>query len=272
MTALNPSLGCTAVVIGGGRIGTALTQRSLAHGLEVPLVTRSAGWQALEAPAGVPVAVCVRNDDLSAVVDRVPPHRRADLVFLQNGMLRPWLAEHGLTDASRGLLFFAVAQRGSPPVPGGMSPMVGRQAPAMVAWLRRLDLPAAVVTAGEFAAVEVEKLLWNSVFGLLCQVHGCSVGEVVGQHRRQVYELAQEMLALAGPVCHAELALMPLVDRLCAYSLAIADYHGAVKEWPWRNGWFVQEAVRRGVACPVHAELTLGLAELTPRLGRPTVP
>lgn len=264
MATLNSGVGCTAVVIGGGRIGTALAESSLARGLRVPLVTRSAGWQALDEPAGVPVAVCVRNDDLSSVIARVPQQRRADLVFLQNGMMRPWLEQQGLSDASRGLLFFAVAQRGSPPVAGGSSPMVGRHAPAMAVWLQTLQLPAATVTQTGFAAVEVEKILWNCLFGLLCQVHGCAVGTVVEQHRQQVADLAAELLPLAGQACGADLELDPLVERLCAYSLAIGDYRGAVKEWTWRNGWFVQEAARRGVACPLHWQLTEGL-------GRPTV-
>jgi ketopantoate reductase len=244
-----------ALVIGGGRIGTALVQQSQLRGLHVPLLTRLDGWQALKAPAGPPIAVCVRNDDLDAVVQRVPAHRRADLVFLQNGMLRPWLGRQGLDNATRGLLFFAVGQRGDAPLPGGTSPLTGPQAQAMAQWLAQLGLPAMAVAPGEFADVEVEKLLWNCAFGLMCQVYGCSVGQVVLLHRGQLSDLCAELLALAGPACGAELELQPLVERLCQYSLAIGDYRGAVKEWPWRNGWFVQQALAKGADCPVHTGL-----------------
>ena len=75
------------------------------------------------------------------------------------------------------------------------------------------------------------------------------------QSRAQLSDLCAELLVLAGPACGAELQLAPLVDRLCQYSLAIADYRGAVKEWPWRNGWFVAEAQVRGVACPLHTQV-----------------
>ncbi len=244
-----------ALVIGGGRIGTALVQQSKLRGLHVPLLTRQDGWQALDAAAGPPIAVCVRNDDLDAVVQRVPAHRRADLVFLQNGMIRPWLAGQGLDNSTRGLLFFAVGQRGDAPLPGGMSPLTGPQAQAMAQWLTQLDLPASAVTPGEFAAIEVEKLLWNCAFGLMCQAYGCSVGQVVLHYREQLSDLSAELLALAGPACGAELELQPLVERLCQYSLAIGDYRGAVKEWPWRNGWFVQQALATGATCPVHTGL-----------------
>lgn len=244
-----------ALVIGAGRIGTALAEQSRQRGLQVPLLTRHDGWQALQAVAGTPIVVCVRNDDLSAVVARVPPHRRGDLVFVQNGMLRPWLAAHGFDNPTRGLLFFAVAQRGDAPAPGASSPLCGPHAPAVAQWLRALDLPAEAVTPAAFAAVEVEKLLWNCAFGLLCQAHACTVGQVVQQHRAELAALCAELLALAAPVCGAELELGALVERLCSYSLAIGDYRGAVKELPWRNGWFVAQARQLGVACPLHTAL-----------------
>ena len=43
-----------------------------------------------------PILVCTRNDDLGAIVEATPPERRKDLVFLQNGMLQPWLDAKGL--------------------------------------------------------------------------------------------------------------------------------------------------------------------------------
>ena len=95
------------IVIGAGRIGTAF---SAAAGCA--LITRERGWFVLDEPAGDPIAVCVRNDDLGAVLAAVPKHRWPDLVFVQNGMIDPWLEDHGLEGNTRGLLFFAVATRG----------------------------------------------------------------------------------------------------------------------------------------------------------------
>jgi hypothetical protein len=46
--------------------------------------------QPVSGPAG-PIVVCTRNDDLQAIVDATPADRREDLVFIQNGMLQPWL-------------------------------------------------------------------------------------------------------------------------------------------------------------------------------------
>jgi hypothetical protein len=46
-------------------------------------------------PAG-PIVVCTRNDDLQSIVEATAADRREDLVFIQNGMLQPWLDAQGL--------------------------------------------------------------------------------------------------------------------------------------------------------------------------------
>ncbi|MEZ4452786.1 MAG: ketopantoate reductase C-terminal domain-containing protein [Nannocystaceae bacterium] len=242
-------------VIGAGRIGGALTECARAVGREVRLVDRERGWEALDAPAGAPIVVAVRNDDLDDVVERVPASRRADLVFVQNGMIRERLAERGLADATRGLLFFAVARRGDPPVPGGPSPFHGRHAAAMVDFFVDLRLPATEVDAPTFAAIELEKLIWNSAFGVLCQAHEATVGEVVERHADELRALAGELSTIGRIALDVDLELEPLCERLQAYSRSIADYRGAVREWRWRNGWFVAQSTALGVPTPTHERL-----------------
>ena len=123
------------IIIGGGRVGQALETRAAMRGVPCVVIRRYTGWDALHADDCGPILVATRNDDLDAVVARVPEQRHGDLVFLQNGMLRSWLADHGLADATRGLLFFAVAQRGDDLNPGGDSPFAGPRASAVVRWL-----------------------------------------------------------------------------------------------------------------------------------------
>jgi len=245
----------TIAIIGAGRVGGALASRSAEHGAPCPLITRESGWEVLDAGAGAPILVAVRNDDLAVVFERVPEHRRRDLVLVQNGMLRPWIAERGLDDVTRGLLFFAVPKRGAAVEPGGVSPFSGPHAAAVVAWLSALGLPAEVADPLSFAELELEKLIWNCAFGLLCQVHDAPVGAVVEVHGRELRAVVAEMAHVGAVAMGTELELDPLLGRLCAYSRSIADYQGAVKEWRWRNGWFVDAAIEHGVAMPVHADL-----------------
>ena len=42
-------------------------------------------------PTSGPIYVTTRNDDLAGVIAATPPERRADLCFMQNGMLGNFL-------------------------------------------------------------------------------------------------------------------------------------------------------------------------------------
>lgn len=235
------------IVLGQGRVGGALVARARQRGVEVQPVGREGS-----VPDTGPILVCTRADDLDAVVARVAPERRADLVFVQNGMLRTWLAERGVTGATRGLLFLAVPARGAPLSPGGPSPFCGQHAAAVVAWLTALDVPAREVAPAAFAVIEAEKLLWNTVYGLLSEVLGVTVGEVADAHGAEAAALAAELTPLLVPALGVPLDPAALAAGMAAYSRSIAGWRGAVKEWRWRNGWFVAAAERAGVATPVH--------------------
>jgi hypothetical protein len=63
-----------------------------------------------------PVWVCTTNDGLDAVLEQTPPGRRRDLVFVQNGLLLPWLRRNGLQHNTQVLLYMA----GEPPWPHGI--------------------------------------------------------------------------------------------------------------------------------------------------------
>lgn len=239
-------------IIGAGRVGLALAERS-----PVPcaLLRRGDDWSPLERPPGEPVLVATGNDALGDVVARVPAPRRPDLVFIQNGMIDPWLAERGLHGCTRGLLYFAVPTRGAPIEPGGTSVFTGPHAGRMVAWFAAMALPALVARRDEFTAAMLEKLIWNSAFGLLCERFACPVGQVVERHADTLAALVRELAEVCRVAADVDLDPAALQQRLSAYSLAIPGYRGAVKDWPWRNGWFVAAAAAHHVATPVHADL-----------------
>lgn len=248
-------------ILGAGRVGGALAAGSP---VPVALVTRDAGDDALAGPSGTPIVVAVDNDSLDAALARVPARRRPDLAFVQNGVLEPWLERHGLQDSTRALLYFAVPRRGAPIEPGGTSVLTGPHADSLAAWLRAMDLPAAVVPRAAFTAAMLEKLIWNCAFGLLCERFACTVGEVLERHDDTLVALVREFAAVGRAALGVDLEPGPLLERLRAYSRAIASYRGAVKDWSWRNGWFVAAAAAHGMATPVHA----GLLQALGRAGR----
>ena len=107
--------------------------------------------------------------------------------------------------------------------------------------LRSAGIECTVVDRQRYKRQMVEKLLWNCIFGLLSQRHAASVGEVVDRYRGEVDGLVEEL----APLGERELGIRleaGVSQRLCDYSKSVADYRGAVKELPWRNGWFLNIA------------------------------
>ncbi len=65
-----------------------------------------------------PIYLCTRNDDLEEIIQTTPLHMKSNLVFLQNGMLAPYLKSKSLEENTQGLVYFAVAKKGDKPIDG----------------------------------------------------------------------------------------------------------------------------------------------------------
>lgn len=241
-------------IIGAGRIGAALAERARNADLPVDLITRTDGWEGLRSSEG-PVLVAVRNDGLGEVVERTPEPRRRDLVFVQNGAIRERLAELGVGDADRGLVYFLVASRGGPVVGGQASIFTGRLADEVAAWFRALGLAARAVDRATFPAYEWEKHVWIAAHGVLCPALAATVGEVGTTHRTQLMELVAEWAAVGEAEWGVRTPPDELVGRLTVYSAEIQDYRPTLKAFDDRNGWFVDAAARRGLPAGVHLRL-----------------
>jgi ketopantoate reductase len=248
------------VVIGEGRIGTAL---AAAPGSAV--VTRHRGWYVLDEAAGDPIVVCTRNDDLGGVLTQVPQHRWPDLVFVQNGMVDDWLADHGLAGNTRGVLYFAVPARGAPVQPGGVSRFTGPHANAMALWLESLGLRAEVLGRRAFAAAALEKLIWNSAFGLLCARHATDVGHILADHEPDLAALARELSAVGRAALDVDLDDPALLRALKEYAGTIPDHRAGLSEWRWRGGWFADAAHVHRVPLPTFDALVAALPAAPPR-------
>ena len=224
-------------IVGGGRIGTALAQMCQQQGQEAIMVRRGSPIPS----EGGPIYVCTRNDDLDSVVGATLPQRRQDLVFLQNGMLQSWLKQQGLDHNTQALVYFAVQKLGDTPIDGGGTVVFGRWADSFAQLLQTAGIDCTVVDRTAYDRQMVEKLLWNCIFGLLSQNLQKSVGAIADQHPSDVDTLVRELAPLA--TTKLGIQLNPgVTERLCDYSRSVADYRGAVKELPWRNGWFLNIA------------------------------
>ena len=91
---------------------------------------------------------------------------------------------------------------------------------------------------------QIHRLCW--VCGVTFQAKRRHARYCSGRCRTAAYRRRLDKSVVAGEIAQAEAAtgarLKPgVADRLCDYSLTIRGYQGAVKEWPWRNGWFVAQ-------------------------------
>ena len=243
------------IILGNGRVGGSLYRRAQNRNIEVQLLDRTTSRAHLSQYTDTPILVCTNADDIAGVVATIPPDSLQSLVFVQNGMIDPVLDELGCGRATRGLLYFAVPTRGSAIEPGGVSVFTGPLAQRVVDWFGAVELDANVVSSATFSAEMASKLIWNCTFGLLCDVHQRSVGVLVEHHRDEVDRLVTELCMVASAALGCPLDPVKISDDLCAYSLSIHGYRGALKQWKWRNGWFVEVATRLQMATPTHSHL-----------------
>ena len=242
-------------VVGKGRVGSALGRMATTAGSSVTFVTRDDGPEAFGAPG--PILVATHASDLDAVLAKVPTTRRGDLILLQGGLLRePWLARRHLSGVTQAALYLSARADGSISDGGGATVASGPLASVVPGVLARGGVAARAVERESFARVALEKLLWTSIFWLVCDVRGETVGEVVANPEGVacVRTLARELVRVAARADEfsecaridedASECVDDVVDGLVAYSrsipTAVPNREMAIKETGFRNGWFLR--------------------------------
>ena len=212
-------------------------------------------------------------------------------MFIQNGMLQPWLAaqkiDTGSDAATQVLVFFAVAAKGEAPVdgvtdtdPDGLTAAHGRHAKVFANRLRNCgSLSCRVLESRtDFDAAALEKLVWISAFMLVgAKNGGVTVGEVESRHSEEVSSLIRELSSGGADALGLPEGALPdsekLVAKLRAYARSVAHFPTAVKEFEWRNGWFWELSRKKTEGgeedpFPMHSSL-LGLAPKQASLSSP---
>jgi len=243
------------IVIGAGRLGTALSIRAREADVPCQLVTREVGWDLLDGEPGTPVLVAARAGDLPGLLGLLPVHRRDDLVLVQDGMLRPWLVEHGLARVTRGVLTVAVDERGDRGVVGRRSACWGVHAAAAARWLGALGVPAEELVWSRFVAREVERLIWISTFGLLCERFDLTVAEVCRAHSEVLPPLVGELSRVCRRSMGIDFPLVDLLERLVGFALTVGSSRPDLADREWTNDWFSHTARARRVGIPLHDDL-----------------
>lgn len=248
------------VIIGHGRIGSLLYE--LNGKKDTLLTSRSDDIPNIDGP----IYVCTRNNDLEAIIDKCPPSKRENLVFVQNGILTPYLKNKGLEENTQALVYFAVSKLGQAPIdsitdtnPEGLTAVTGKWADDFKSRLNAADLACNVLDKELWTVAMLEKHIWICAFMAVGAKYGCSVGQVERKHSEEIRTVIGELGRTA--TLETEVSFPAgLDDRLCAYARSVAHFPTALKEFEWRNGWFANISFKYVVQqkedpCPSHTAI-----------------
>lgn len=151
--------GDTLTIVGSGRIGGLFAKANE----NCVVVGRE---DSIDPDGSGPIILTTRNDALDGLVEKCPPNRRKDLVFVQNGYLDDFLESKGLQDNTQVLLFLSVASLGADAIDGvtsvnpeGLTAATGEHAQAFADMLSSLNLKCNVLSAHRYRPAMFEKLM-----------------------------------------------------------------------------------------------------------------
>ena len=197
----------------------------------------------------LPILVCTRNDHLPEALAGVH-HRHPDLVFVQNGMVQPFLAEQG-SGCTQGVLWVAVPRRGDSPVPGGRSVFHGPWAKPIAALFDGMASMPQRSTARPGG-----RLRSNSRGSVCSECWALHSGERWARSSRGTRgrrALSDELhpLLVQEPGLDLDAAGLRAASRPTRSGFRTSL---SIKEWRWRNGWQRDAGARLGIAQPVFEE------------------
>lgn len=238
-------------VVGMGEVGTRLGRALSEAGADVLPVTRTSGWEEIRHDDVGLVLVCVREEELVALLDHLDGFAPERLVFVQNGWVRPILTR--IEGCSRGLIWFT--SKGTFFRVLRSSPFSGPAAARLAEVLASGGIPTTVLDEGRFAAADVEKMAFNCVVGLPLAVHRVSLGEYLERRRDEAREVFRESGAVLSRAVGVKPARRWWDDFLAsARPLAWVEVSRA-KAVELRNGAVVQQAEELGMEAPVNRRL-----------------
>lgn len=240
-----------AHVIGMGEVGTRLAAALETAGTEVARVTRGHGWDAALEDDGAVRLVCVREEALPEVLDRLRPVPARRIVLVQNGWIRPLL--DGLEDATRGLIWFTA--KGDFFRVLRPSPFGGPLARALAERLSAGGIPASAVGNAAFDREDAEKMGFNCVVGLPLAVHGESLGDYLAGRGPEAREVFDEAVSVSATVAGVE----PDPAAWSRFLELTEPLHwvrtSSAKALEYRNGAIVRLAERCGADAPANRRL-----------------
>lgn len=238
-------------VIGMGEVGTRLAGALETADTEVVPVTRDSGWDAALEDVGAVRLVCVREEALPEVLERLRPVPADHVALVQNGWIRPLLEGQG--EVTRGLIWFTA--KGEFFRVLRPSPFVGPLAGVLAGRLSAGGIPATVAGGAEFDREDAEKMGFNCVVGLPLAVHRESLGDYLAARRSEARDVFDEAVAVSSLAAGTEpdpAAWSRFLDLTGPLHWVRASKAKALE---YRNGAVVRLADRLGADAPANRRL-----------------
>jgi hypothetical protein len=201
--------------------------------------------------------ICVPTAQLS----HLPPLPPSACIYVQNGVL-PLHPE-----STYGILYFAAKDRSGDAVSGADSLFYGPLAGRAVGWLEQAGVSARTIEDPEqFRKEQGIKVGWLATFGLLGERYGERVEQSL--EREELRLLAQEIAPILRDALDVSIDASELELRWRAYAARIPAWTARISDYPWRNGWLLEQAARVGRFAPVQQQLlaATGRSDLPPSL------
>ena len=255
-----------SVIIGKGKLGQALAEWStfgkddvlLGRGEAIPPTLTAANGTVYES---FPIYVCVHEWQVEEVILACPTEKRNDLVFMQPACLENLLRRYGLCNkkTTQCVPYFSVSPLGRPvdgrvqydvsktdgePKYAGQTAVCGLWRGAVAERLKKKGLHVDAMDYMYWRKQMLERLLFDSVFGLLACVHAGSgektYGELAQNHWEEIDDIVSELNRAVANIM--AVVLLTHVDRRLR-GLAegprwrdMKPRMATAQEYPYRNG------------------------------------
>ncbi len=189
------------VLVGLGQLGSVFAHGLLRCGHTIVPVNRGDDLEAAAAKAPEPelVLVTVGEKDLDPLLAALPPAFGDAVGLVQNGLLPPDWAKHGLQRPTVAVVWFE-KKKDIPPTPILPTPVAGPKAPLLVDAMKALDLPAEVIDEAALPQALVLKNVYIRAFNLAALAPGVdpavTVGALWSERRALVDALVRDAIRL----------------------------------------------------------------------------
>ncbi len=245
----------TIHVIGPGEVGRRIAAALESQSWRVHPVTRTRGWdRAVDPDDRSPRLVAVREEDLTAVLERLGTKLRDRTVLVQNGFLE---AVHGdLGAVTRGLIYFT--SKGDFFEVLCDSPFFGPHAEPLARALSAAGLDAeAIVDREDFLRAMIAKGIWNVVVGLPLAVHRLDLGTYLSSRRHEFRALVDESARAAGAAYRCDVDPEAVAGKILDTTETLGWVGGGMKALPWRNGAIARFGRTHSIPTPINDGLLL---------------